>query len=130
MPIMMTRFLTLLIIPVLAVCLLAGCGGEVKVYYDPEETISVKANHEFIIATTSNPVTGYMWRETYDESLLELTASSFEVSEAVKRGEAKVGLEQHFHFKALQKAKTQIRIDLGTSSKFGVERKIFNVDIR
>ena len=128
---MMKRFLALLIVPILTACLVAGCGGEVNIYYDPEQTISVKVNHEFIIATSSNPPTGYMWRETFDENILELTASSFEISEAVKRGEAKVGLEQHFRFKALKKGKTQIRIDLGgPDPKFSLERKIFNVDIK
>ena len=129
MPIM-KWFLFLIIVPILTVCLAAGCGGEVNIYYDPEQTINVKTNHEFIIATSTNPPTGYMWRETFDENMMELTVSKIELSEAVKRGEAKVGLEQHFHFKALKKGKTQIRIDLGgPAPKFSVARKIFNVTI-
>ena len=127
----MKWFLILLIVPILTVCLVVGCGGEVNIYYDPEQTISVKANHEFIIATSTNPPTGYMWRETFDENMLELTASTVELSEAVKRGEAEIGLEQHFRFKALKEGQTQIRIDLaGPDPKFSIDKKIFNVNIK
>jgi len=127
----MKCFLVLVIVPVLAVCLVAGCGREVNIYYEPEQTISVRTNHEFIIATATNPPTGYMWRETFDENMLELTASTIEVSEAVKRGEAKIGLEQHFRFKALKQGKTEIRIDLaGPNPKFSIERKVFNINIK
>lgn len=127
----MKWFLVLVIVPVLTVCLIAGCGREVNIYYNPEQTISVRTNHEFIIATATNPPTGYMWRETFDENMLELTASTIEASEAVKQGEAKIGLEQHFRFKALKQGKTEIRIDLaGPDPKFSIERKIFNVNIK
>jgi len=126
----MKRFIVLVIACTLALCLVAGCAGEVKVYTDPEQTIIVRVKQEFIIATASNPPTGYMWRETYDESMLELTASTFEISEAVKRGEAEIGLEQHFRFKALKKGKTEARIDLaGPDLKSIKERKAFSVSI-
>ena len=126
----MKRFIVLAIACPLVVCLVAGCAREAKIYYDPEEMISVRVKQEFIIATGSNPPTGYMWRETYNESMLELTASTFEISEAVKRGEAEIGLEQHFQFKALKKGKTEIRIDLaGPSLKYVKERKAFSVSI-
>lgn len=126
----MKWFLFLVVVPILTVCLAAGCEEEVNIYYDPEQTISAKVNHEFIIATSTNPPTGYMWRETFDENMVELTVSKIELSEAVKRGEAEIGLEQHFRFKALKKGKTQIRIDLGgPDPKFSVDRKIFNVTI-
>ena len=127
----MKCFLVLVIVPVLAVSLIAGCGGEVNIYYEPEQTISVRTNHEFIIATATNPPTGYMWRETFDENMLELTASTIEVSEAVKRGEAKIGLEQHFRFKALKQGKTEIHIDLaGPNPQFSIERKVFHVNVK
>ena len=126
----MKRFIVLVIACTLALCLVAGCAGEVKVYTDPEQTIIVRVKQEFIIATASNPPTGYMWRETYDESMLELMASTFEISEAVKRGEAEIGLEQHFRFKALKKGKTEARIDLaGPDLKSIKERKAFSVSI-
>lgn len=125
----MKSLLVLVITFILAVCLIAGC-GKVKIYTDTEETISTRVNHEFIIATGSNPATGYMWREDYDESMLELVASTFEVSEAVKRGEAEVGLEQHFRFKALKKGKTELNINLvGPSLKWIKQRKVFDVNI-
>lgn len=126
----MKRFWVLIIVPILTAYLLAGCGGEINVYYDPEQAISVKINQEFIIAARSNPTAGYLWRETYDKNILELTASTFETSEAVKRGEAEIGLEQHFRFKALKKGKTQINIDLGAAPKLSVKRRIFSIDIR
>lgn len=125
----MKSLLVLVITFILAVCLIAGC-GKVKIYTDTKETISTRVNHEFIIATGSNPATGYMWREDYDESMLELVASTFEVSEAVKRGEAEVGLEQHFRFKALKKGKTEININLvGPSLKWIKQQKVFDVNI-
>ena len=126
----MKRFIVLAIACPLALYLVAGCAREAKIYYDPEEMISVRVKQEFIIATESNPPTGYMWRETYNESMLELTASTFEISEAVKRGEAEIGLEQHFQFKALKKGKTEILIDLaGPDLKSVKKRKAFSVSI-
>lgn len=126
----MNRFIVLVIVCTLAVCLVAGCAGEVKVYTDPKQPISVRVKQEFIIATSSNPATAYMWRETYDKSMLELVASTFEVSEAVKRGEAEIGLEQHFRFKALKKGKTEARIDLaGPDLKAIKESKVFSISI-
>ena len=126
----MNRLIVLVIVWALAVCLVAGCAGEVKVYTDPEQTIIVRVKQEFIIATGSNPSTGYMWRDSYDESMLELVASTFEISEATKRGEAEVGLEQHFRYKALKKGKTEARIDLaGPDLKFIKARKVFSVSI-
>ena len=126
----MKRFLILAIALMLAVCVVAGCAREAKIYYDPEEMISVRINRDFIIATSSSPSTGYIWREKYDENMLELLKSTFEVSEAVKRGEAEIGLEQHFRFKALKKGNTEIGIELvGPDLKWVIERKVFNVKI-
>jgi len=82
-----------------------------------------KVNHEFTIATNSNPATAYIWIETYDESRLKLVASTFGISEAVKRSEAKIGLEQHFLFKALKKGKTEISIDLAGPDLKTIKKK-------
>ena len=79
---------------IMAACLITGCSHEATIYRTPKEVINVTVNHEFIIATASNPSTGYMWRETHDENILEDVASTFEVNEAVKRGETEVGLER------------------------------------
>ena len=67
----MKRLLALVTASILAVCLLAGCGG-VRTYVDPEKTISVSVDQEFVIALDSNPTTGYDWEESYDESMLRL----------------------------------------------------------
>jgi len=126
----MKRSLAILIVPILMICLVVSCNQEAIIHTDTAETISIKVNHEFIIATPSNPATGYMWRETYDESMLELVVSTFEVSEAVKKGEAEVGLEQHLRFKALKKGKTEVLIDLlGPDLKHSKGQKRFNVAI-
>jgi len=121
--------LVLVITFVLMVCLIGGC-GEVKVYTETEEMISTKVNHEFIVATSSNPATGYMWREGYhDKSMVELVVCTFEVSEAVKQGKAKIGLEQHFRFKALKKGKTEIAIEEQSPSLVTIRQKVFEVNI-
>ena len=121
--------LVLVITFILMVCLLGGC-GEVKVYRDTKEMISTKVNHEFIIATGSNPASGYMWRDGYhDESMVELVVCTFEVSEAVKQGKAKIGLEQHFRFKALKKGKTEITIEEQSPGLAIMREKVFQVNI-
>ena len=125
----MKKFLVLSIILIIIVCPIAGC-GEVKIFTDPEQPISVKVNREFIIATGTNPPTGYMWRENYDEAMFELVSSTVEVSEAVKKGEAEIGLEQHFRFKARGRGKTEIAILLvGPDTKFVKSKKTFTVNV-
>ena len=127
---MMKKYLVLSAAMIL-VSLITACRGEVKIYTDPAMPIEVKVRHEFIIATSSNPSTGYMWREEFDENMLELKQSIFEISEAVKRGEAQVGLEQHFHFKALKKGTTEVEINLlGPSLQWITEQKKFTVNIK
>jgi len=125
----MMKKLVLLIISILVIGMVAGC-GEAEIYTDPEQTINVRVNQEFIIATSSNPPTGFMWREDYDESMFELVTSTFEVSEAVKKGEAEIGLEQHFRFKALKKGETEITINLaGPDLTWITDKKAFSVSV-
>ena len=125
----MKKFLVLLIILIIVVCPMAGC-GEAKIFTDPEQPIRVKVNHEFIIATSTNPPTGFMWREKFDEGMFELVISTVEVSEAVKKGEAAIGLEQHFRFKTLKRGKTEITILLaGPDLTWVKNKKVFTVNI-
>ncbi len=109
----------------------AGCSGEPKVYTDPEEPVTVQPSREFIIATASNPPTGYQWRATYDENTLKLVSSTFESSRAVQNGEEKVLLQQHFRFQALRKGQTTVRLELkGPDLEHIWQQKVFSVTIR
>ena len=106
----MKRILLLFMSVTLAVCLIAGCGGEeesgeVMIGVDVVETISTSVNHEFIIAREFDLHSGYIWREDYDESMLELVESTIE---ADKQEDGKIVLSQVFRFKALKKGKTTI----------------------
>ena len=77
----MKKMLPLLITGViLASCLMSGCGSEVKAYSDPQQTIDIGADGEFVIliALDSNPSTGYSWEAEYDETKLELVDETYE----------------------------------------------------
>jgi len=108
---MMKSFLSLVLLLILATCLMTGCGGEgnsdvdTKVGLEPVETISTSVNHEFTITREFDLHSGYIWRENYDESMLELVES---VVETDKQDDAKIVLLQVFRFKALKRGKTEI----------------------
>ncbi len=124
------RFL-LLPVSIVSILLLAGCSGEPSVYREPGEVIAVKVNQEFIIATPTNPPTGYMWTAIVDESMLELVSSTVESSEVEVRGKEETILEQHFRCRALKKGTTEVQLNLrGPDIKFIWELKAFPVDIR
>lgn len=126
----MKRFLVLT--SILVVCLIAGCGGGViKTYVDAEGTIVTSVNQEFIIALDSNPTTGYDWEESYDESMLRLVESKYELGKKAKEGLVGAGGTQYFRFKALKTGKTQITVTYKRAWETGfAEQKVFNVDIR
>ncbi len=104
----MKRFWVLLMALVLAVCLIAGCGDGVKTYADPEKTISIKIEQEFIIALDSNPTTPYDWKGSYDESMLKLVESKYEPGKQAKQGLVGAGGTQYFRFKASKTGRTEI----------------------
>ena len=106
----MKKLLVLLVTLILAVCLLAGCGG-VKTYVDAEKTITVSVGQEFIIALDSNPTTGYDWEESYDDSMLSLDEeeSRYEPDEKAK-GLVGAGGTQYFRFKVLKAGNTEITL--------------------
>ena len=125
------RFLIPFLSATLLISLLAGCAGEPDIYREPGEVITIKVNQEFVIATETSPPTGYMWTTTVDESMLELISSTVETSEAVKRGEASLGLEQHFRFRALNKGVAEVQLDLrGPDVTQSWDQKVFPVEIR
>ena len=108
----MKRFWLLFISFTLAVCLIAGCSGEeksgeAKSGGDVVETLSTSVNQEFTLARKFNLSSGYIWREDYDESMLELVESTIEADE---QEDAKIILSQVFRFKALKKGKTEVTL--------------------
>lgn len=109
----MKRLLLPFIAFTLAVGLIAGCSGESKTDVDTRigvnvvETISTGINQEFSVARVFDLNSGYMWREDYDERMLELIESTIDTD---KREDRKVVLLQVFRFKALKKGKTEIML--------------------
>ena len=100
----------LIVVAVVAIFLVAGCAGGVKTYTDSGQTINVGVNQEFMIALDSNPTTGYVWHESYDDSLLQLVGKSYEMGKAAKQGAVGAGGVEYFRFKALKTGKTEITL--------------------
>ena len=124
----MRRFLVL--ISILAVCLVAGCGGGVKTYVDPEEKISVGIEDEFVIALDSNPTTGYDWEESHDPYKLILIEKKYEPDEKAA-GLVGAGGTQHFRFTSQKTGETEITFVYKRpwETEF-LEQKVFKVDIK
>ncbi len=105
----MIKWLLLTMISVIVIGLLAGCGEKEeegsKYGFLPVEKIEVKVNDEFTIARQFDLNSGYIWREKYDESMLELLES---IVDSETREDGTIILYQVFRFKAKQKGNTQI----------------------
>ena len=126
----MKKFLVPVMMSILAVCLIAGCGGGVKTYVDTEKTINTGVNQEFIIALDSNPTTGYNWEESYDDSMLSLPEKEYKPDEKAA-GLVGAGGTQYFRFKALKTGKTEITVTYKRSWETGfADQKVFSVDIK
>jgi len=128
----MKRLLVLMITSVLAVCLIAGCGGGVKAYSDPDETIDINPNKEFIIliALESNPTTGYSWEANYDETMLELVEETYELGEYAQQGAAGAGGTELFRFRALKKGEVEITMVYKRPwEEESIDTKVFTVSI-
>ena len=104
----MKRFLIL--VAVAAICLLAGCVGEVETYTDSGQAIDIGVNQEFVIALGSNPTTGYMWQESYDENMLELVEKAYKPGKEAKEGMVGAGGVEYFRFKTLKTGETEITL--------------------
>ena len=100
----------LILVAVVAICMLAGCVGEVKTYTDSGQTINIGVNQEFVIALGSNPTTGYMWQESYDENMLELVEKTYELGKEAKEGMVGAGGVEYFRFKTLKTGETEITL--------------------
>ena len=129
----MKKFLVLVMTSILAVCLIAGCGGKVKAYADPGETIDSGINKEFIIliALESNPTTGYSWEANYDETMLELVEETYELGEYAQQGVVGAGGTELFRFRALQSGESEIIMVYKRPWEEEVlDQKVFTVDIK
>lgn len=121
----------LILVAVLAICLLAGCVGEVKTYTDSGQTIGIGANQEFVIALGSNPTTGYGWQESHDETMLELVEKTYKPGKEAEQDLVGAGGVEYFRFKALKKGETEITMVYKRpwEEEF-LEQKVFTIDIK
>jgi len=125
----MKKLVALVVTLILAVCLLAGCGG-VKTYIDDEKTITTRVGQEFTIALDSNPTTGYDWQETHDVIMLSLEEDRYEPDEKAE-GLVGAGGTQYYRFEALKKGDTEvILIYMRPWEEKAAQQRIFKVNIR
>ena len=124
----MKRFLIL--VAMVAICMLAGCVGEVKTHTDSGQTIDIGINQEFVIALGSNPTTGYSWQESHDETMLKLVEKTYEPGEEAKQGMVGAGGVELFRFKALETGETEITLVYKRPwEEDGLDQKVFTVNI-
>jgi inhibitor of cysteine peptidase len=127
----MKRVLVLVVVAVLTLGLVAGCGG-IKTYNDEGQTIDIGVGKEFIIALGSNPSTGYSWQASYDETMLELVGGepSYQAEETDEPVVGAGGIES-FQFRALKAGETQITLTYARPWEGGEvgETKVFTVNI-
>lgn len=97
------------LIVIILACFVTACGANDKTYSEPDQTIKVNVNDEFIIALASNPTTGFAWEESHDQGMLSLEEVTYEQDE---RPEEMVGVggTEFFRYKALQAGETEIAL--------------------
>ena len=128
----MKKLLILVTVAVIATCLMTGCGAKVLAYSDPEDTIDISPDREFIIliALESNPTTGYSWEASYDETMLELVEETYEPGEYAEQGVVGAGGTELFRFKALESGEVEITmVYKRTWEEEGIDQKVFTVDV-
>ncbi len=106
----MVRRILMALVPIIAIGLLAGCGqkeeaADNKFGFLPVEKIEVKLNEEFTVARVFDLNSGYIWRESYDESMLELLESAVDTE---TKADGAIILYQVFRFKAKKEGNTQM----------------------
>ena len=129
----MKKLLILVTVAVIATCLMTGCGTKVMAYSDPEETIDISADREFIIliALESNPTTGYSWEASYDETMLELVEETYELGAYAEQGVVGAGGTELFRFKALVSGEVEITMVYKRAwEEEGIDQKIFTIDVK
>ena len=107
---MVRRLVLTALLAIMITGLLAGCGGkeeeaDQKWGFLPVEKVEVKVNEEFTITRGFDLNSGFIWREKYDESMLELLENIVD-SETMEDGT--VVLYHVFRFQAKKKGNTQI----------------------
>jgi predicted secreted protein len=116
--------------------LIAGCGspgvsdGKITIEVEPTETVSTVVGEEFTITRNFDLNSGFIWREEYDESELELLENAVD---SVRNEAGEVRLLHIFRFKALKKGQTVIRLTLTRSQMGGSavsQQDIIAVDIK
>lgn len=129
----MKKYLLLIMGVLLTACLIAGCGAEVKAYFDPSKTIDISANKEFVIliALESNPTTGYSWEASYDETMLDLVEETYELGEYAKQGLIGAGGTELFRFRALKSGQTEITMVYKRPWETEIQdQKIFTIEVK
>ena len=104
--------------------------GQLSLFSYSGEAINVGVDQEFVIALGSNPTTGYMWQESYDETILELVEKTYELGEEAKQGAVGAGGVEHFQFKTLKTGETEITLVYKRPLEEEIlEQKVFTVNI-
>ena len=86
---MVRRLVLTALLAIMITGLLAGCGGkeeeaEQKWGFLPVEKMEIKVNEEFTITKGFDMHSGFIWREKYDESMLELLENIIDFGEDKK----------------------------------------------
>ena len=107
---MVKRLVLAALLAIMITGLLAGCGGkeeetDQKWGFLPVEKVEVKVNEEFIITKGFDMNSGFIWREKYDESMLELLEN---IVDSETREDGTIVLLHVFRFQAKKKGNTQI----------------------
>ncbi|MFC2068273.1 protease inhibitor I42 family protein [Chloroflexota bacterium] len=122
----------LLLVFILAIFLMMGCVGGIKIYTDSGQTIGISVNQEFVIALGSNQTSGHSWQGSYDKAMLELVEKTYR-SEREDEGNA-VGIGggvEFFRFKGLVVGKTKITLTYKRPwEEESVDQKVFTVNIK
>lgn len=130
--VMRIKFLAALLV-IFTLFTVTGCtGGEKQTYSDPKETITVKANRDFVIALEANATTGYAWEAAYDQTILTLVEQNY-VADEHEEGMVGVGGTNYLTFKALQTGNTSIELTYKRpweDDSEGDEKLTFNVTIK
>lgn len=127
----MKKLLTMVAMPVIVVCLLAGCGAGAAAYTDTEKTININVSGEFVIALDSNPSTGYVWMESYDASMLKLVESKYERGRQANHDMVGAGGTYLYRFKALKPGKTEITLTYKRQWETDfAKQKVFNIEVK
>jgi hypothetical protein len=130
----MIRWLLLVVVPIMVIGFLSGCGekeeAEQEYGFLPVEKIEVKVNQEFSIARTFDMNSGFIWREKYDETMLELLVN--EIGTETEE-DGNIVLYQVFRFKAKKKGNTQLFLAFTRSTLDGpvvAKQEVFDIYIK